>query len=281
MKTYLDCYLCVQRQVLDALRNAHAEEEQQAAIMKKVLLMLAETPITHKPPEISELGQQILRTEMNNPDPYAALKQSSTEEALALLPWLQEIIKNSSEPLETTLRLSTAGNIIDFGAAREFDLHATIQQVLTAVFSIYDLQAIKQALTNAKTILFLADNAGETVFDKLLIEQIKKPVFYAVKSSPVLNDATRADAISAGVDRVASIIETGNSIPGACLDRSTPEFIRLFQTADLIISKGQGNYEMLSESSAPIFFLLKAKCALIARDLQVPLGSFVLKKANP
>jgi damage-control phosphatase, subfamily I len=280
MKTYLDCTICVLRQALDAVRNAQAEEEQQAAIMKKVLLMLAETPITHKPPEISELGQQILRIELNNPDPYAALKQISTEEALALLPWLQEIIQESPDSLETTLRLSAAGNIIDFGAAHEFDLHTTIQQVLTADFAIYDLQAIKQALANARTVLFLADNAGETVFDKLLIEQIHIPVFYAVKSSPVLNDATRADAISAGVDQVATIIETGNAIPGASLEICTPEFYRLFQTADLIISKGQGNYEMLSENSGPIFFLLKAKCALIARDLQVPLGSFILKKGN-
>jgi uncharacterized protein with ATP-grasp and redox domains len=199
---------------------------------------------------------------------------------LALVPWLKEIIKESLDPLETTLRLSTAGNIIDFGAAREFDLHATIQQVLTADFSIYDLQAIKLALANAKTILFLADNAGETVFDKLLIEQINKPVLYAVKSSPVLNDATRTDAVYAGVDQVATIIETGNSIPGASLEKCTPEFYRLFQSADLIISKGQGNYEMLSENSEPIFFLLKAKCALVARDLQVPLGSFILKKGN-
>ena len=272
--------MCFLRQALDAVRDAHVEEEQQAAIIKKVLLLLAETPITSKPPEISELVQQILRTELNDPDPYAALKQSSTDEALALLPWLKEIIRKSPDPLETSLRLSTAGNIIDFGAAREFDLRAAIQQVLTADFGIYDLQAIKQALENARTILYLADNAGETVFDKLLIEQIKKPVFYAVKSSPVSNDATRADAISAGVDQVATIIETGNAIPGASLERSSPEFNQLFQTADLIISKGQGNYEMLSESSEPIFFLLKAKCALVARDLQVPLGSFILKKGN-
>jgi uncharacterized protein with ATP-grasp and redox domains len=280
MQTYLDCTMCFLRQALDAVRNAHAEEGQQAAIIKKVLLLLADTPITSKPPEISELVQQILRTELNDPDPYAALKQSSTEEALALLPWLKEIIQRSPDPLETALRLSTAGNIIDFGAAREFDLHSAIQQVLTADFGIYDLQAIKQALEDARTILYLADNAGETVFDKLLIEQINQPVFYAVKSSPVLNDATRSDAVSAGVNQVATILETGNAIPGASLERSTPEFIRLFQTADLIISKGQGNYEMLSENSEPIFFLLKAKCALVARDLQVPLGSFVLKKGN-
>ena len=281
MRTFLDCYTCFLRQALDAARNAGADEALQERIIKKVLLLLAETPITSKPPEISELAQQILRTELNDPDPYAALKQSSTQEALALLPWLREVIHNSPDPLETTLRLSVAGNIIDFGASREFNLREVIEQVLTADFGIYDLEEIKKGLASANTILFLADNAGETVFDKLLIEQIKKQVIYAVKSSPVLNDTTRADAISAGVDQVAAIIETGTAIPGASLEKSTPEFRQLFQTADLIISKGQGNYEMLSENSEPIFFLLKAKCAIIARDLEVPLGSFVIKKGNP
>lgn len=281
MRTFLDCYTCFLRQALDAVHNAHAEEALQARIIKKVLLLLAETPITSKPSEISALVQQILRAELNDPDPYAALKNSGTREALALLPWLREVLRKSSDPLEAALRLSVAGNIIDFGASREFNLHEDIQKVLTADFGIFDLEEIKTGLANARIILFLADNAGETVFDKLLIEQIKKKVFYAVKSSPVLNDATRPDAILAGLDQVATIIETGNAIPGVDLEKSTPEFRRLFDTADLIISKGQGNYEMLSENPQPLFFLLKAKCAIIARDLQVPLGSFVLKKGIP
>ena len=280
MRTFLDCCTCFLRQALDAARNAGSDDVLQARIIKKVLLLLAETPITSKPPEISELVQQILRTELNDPDPYAALKQSSTQEALALLPWLQEVIPNSPDPLETALQLCVAGNIIDFGASRDFNLPEVIEQVLSADFGIYDLEEIKKGLARANTILFLADNAGETVFDKLLIEQINKPVIYAVKSSPVLNDATRVDAISAGVDQVATIIETGTAIPGASLEKSTPEFRSLFNSADLIISEGQGNYEMLSENPQPIFFLLKAKCAIIARDLEVPLGSFVIKKGN-
>jgi uncharacterized protein with ATP-grasp and redox domains len=281
MRTYLDCYTCFLRQALEAARNIGAAEALQARIINKVLLLLAEIPITRKPPEISELVQQILHTELNDPDPYVVLKQNSTQEALALLPWLHETIHNSPDPLETALRLSVAGNIIDFGASWDFNLPKVIEQVLSTDFGIYDLEEIKKGLASAKSILFLADNAGETVFDKLLIEQIKKPVFYAVKSAPVLNDATRTDAISAGMDQVSTIIETGTAIPGISLEKSTPKFIRLFQTADLIISKGQGNYEMLSENPQPIFFLLKAKCAIIARDLDVPLGSFVIKKGNP
>lgn len=280
MHTYLDCYPCFLRQGLDAARYAGADEKLQQRIMQKSLLLLAEADPGCRPPEISAVIHRMVRTETGIEDAYQDLKQTSTQEALAMLPWLQQVIRESSNPLETTLRLSAAGNIIDFGAAREFDLQAVIREVLVAKFAIFHLQQFKRALAKAKTILFLADNAGETVFDRLLIEQLGKPVSYAVKTTPVLNDAIREDAVNAGLDQAAAIVETGLDIPGADPQNSTPEFKRLFQEADLIISKGQGNYEMLSENEAPLCFLLRAKCAIIARDLQVPLGSFILKMAG-
>jgi damage-control phosphatase, subfamily I len=280
MRTFLDCYPCFLRQGLDAARYAGADQNLQEKIMQKSLLLLAEAQPGSRPPEISARIHRIVRAETGQLDAYKKLKQSSTQEALDLVPWLQQVIRESSDPLATALRLSAAGNIIDFGAAREFDLQAVIQQVLTAEFGVYDLIEIKRDLEKADTILFLADNAGETVFDRLLIEQIGKAVHYAVKSIPILNDAILEDALSAGLDRVASILETGLDLPGSDPQNSTPEFKQLFQTADLIISKGQGNYEMLSEHAQPIYFLLKAKCAVIARDLQVPLGSFILKKGG-
>lgn len=280
MRTFLDCYPCFLRQGLDAARHAGANENLQAKIIQKSLLLLAEAHPASRPPEISALIHRIVRAETGNHDAYLALKKNSTQEALALLPWLQQLIRDSADPLETALRLSAAGNIIDFGAARQFDLQAVIREVLTAQFAIYHLQEFKQDLALAGSVLFLADNAGETVFDRLLIEQLGKAVHYAVKTTPIINDAVREDAVSAGVDQVAAIIETGLDIPGADPQNSTAEFKHLFQEADLIISKGQGNYEMLSENQEPLYFLLRAKCAIIARDLQVPLGSFILKKAG-
>jgi damage-control phosphatase, subfamily I len=280
MRTYLDCYSCFLRQGLDAARYAGANEELQEEIMRKSLLLLAESHATSRPPEVAGRIQEIVRAETGQMDAFRRLKQTSTQEALALVPWLTEVIRESPDPLATTLCLSTAGNIIDFGAAREFDMQGVIRQVLTADFGIYDLEEIRSDLAKASTILFLADNAGETVFDRLLIEQIGKPISYAVKSAPILNDAVLEDAVSAGLDKVATIVETGLNIPGADLEKSSPEFKRLFQTADIILSKGQGNYEMLSEFPQPLYFLLKAKCAIVARDLQVPLGSFILKKGG-
>jgi len=280
MRTFLDCYPCFLRQGLDAARYAGADEALQEKIIRRSLTLLAEEPASNYPPEVSGRIQQIVRAETGQADAFHKLKQISTQQALALVPWLQEVIHHSSDPLATALRLSVAGNIIDFGAAREFDLKAVIQQALSAEFAIYHLRKFKQDLEQAKVILFLADNAGETVFDRLLIEQMGKPVQYAVKSAPILNDAVAEDALSAGLDKVADIVETGTGIPGADLKNSTSEFKRLFQSADLIISKGQGNYEMLSENPEPLYFLLKAKCAILARDLQVPSGSFILKKGS-
>lgn len=280
MRTFLDCYPCFLRQGLDAARHAGADEALQEKIMHKSLLLLAEAHPASRPPEISAVIHRMVHAETGTHDAYQELKKTSTQEALALLPWLQQLIRESADPLETALRLSAAGNIIDFGAAREFDLQAVIREVLTAQFAIYHLQEFRQDLAKAGFVLYLADNAGETVFDRLLIEQLGKPVYYAVKTTPIINDAIREDAVSAGVDQVATIIENGLDIPGADPENSTPEFKRLFQEADLIISKGQGNYEMLSENEEPLYFLLRAKCAIIARDLQVPVGSFILKKAG-
>jgi uncharacterized protein with ATP-grasp and redox domains len=140
----------------------------------------------------------------------------------------------------------------------------------------YDL--FKESLNKAKKILYIADNAGETVLDKLLIEQIKKPVKYAVRSKPIINDATIEDANDAGIDEIAEIVSSGCDAPGTILDLCSDEFRKIYENADLIISKGQGNYETLSGQTRPIFFLLKVKCPVIARDIDIKTGSIILIK---
>jgi uncharacterized protein with ATP-grasp and redox domains len=129
-------------------------------------------------------------------------------------------------------------------------------------------------------ILYLADNAGETVLDRILIETLDKPVTYAVKSFPIINDALFEDAIAAGIDQVAAIRQTGSNCPGTVLHTCTDEFFRYYEEADLVLSKGQGNYEALSDENRSIFFLLKVKCKLVSRQLEAPLGSLVLKGCN-
>jgi len=286
MQTYLDCYPCFLRQALDAARLAGADERQQKAVLDRVLDVLKQAGLSSTPPETAERVHRIVRQEVGDGDPYRAVKETSTREALALYPRMKVLLAEASDPLEVGVRLSIAGNIIDLGPAREYDLWGTVERVLAQPFAIDDGAALREALSRAgrgavtAPLLYLADNAGETVFDRLLIEALDVPVVYAVKEGPILNDATREDALVAGVDRVATVVSTGSDAPGTILDRCSEEFRRLYEKAGLIIAKGQANYETLSEEGPRVFCLLQTKCPVIARDVGVPVGSIVLRQGQ-
>ncbi len=280
MKTYLDCYPCFLRQALDAARRAGADERQQHTILDRVLDALRQNEISSTPPEIGDRVHRIVRQETGDSDPYRAAKEASTHQALALYPRLKSLLVEANDPLETAVRLSIAGNIIDLSAVGEYDLVDTVERVLAQPFAVDNGAAFREALSEAGRVLYLADNAGETVFDRLLIETLDVPVIYAVKGGPTLNDATREDALAAGVDRVAEVVSTGSDAPGTILHRCSEEFRQLYDKAELIIAKGQANYETLSEEGARVFFLLQVKCPVIARDVGVPVGSIVLKQSG-
>ena len=280
MRTYLDCYPCFLRQALDAARKAGAGVEQQKAVLSRVLDVLREVEPSSTPPEIGYRVHRIVRRVVNDGDPYQAAKEASTHQALALYPRLKALVAQADEPLDIAVRLSIAGNIIDLGPAQEYDLWSTVERVLAQSYAVDDRLALRAALSSAGQVLYLADNAGETVFDRLLIETLDVPVTYAVKGGPVLNDATREDALAAGVGRVAEIVDTGSDAPGTILDWCSEEFRHLYEGAELVVAKGQANYETLSEEGPGVFFLLQAKCPIIARDVGVPVGSIVLKQGT-
>ena len=241
--------------------------------------LLQEVDPSSRPPEIAARMHTLIRNLTKCEDPYLELKQTSTKNALLLYAELKRKISEAKNPFDTAVRLSIAGNIIDFGIGNDFDLPSEIQRVLTQPYAIDHTLELKDEIANAKTILFLADNAGETVFDRLLIETIDKHVIYAVKDAPILNDATAVDAAAVGIDQVAEIISCGARAPGTILSQCSDEFIEIFNNADVIIAKGQGNYEALSEKNKNMFFLLQTKCGVLARDIGVPIRSIVAKWA--
>lgn len=277
MRTYLDCYPCFLRQALEAARMAGASEAQQRAVLDCVLEALRGTDPSSTPPEIGDRIHRIVRREVGCGDPYREIKDTSTRQALALLPWMKARLAEADDPLEMAVRMSIAGNIIDLGPNKEYDLGGAVERVLAQPFAIDDGLAFREALSKARQVLYLADNAGETVFDRVLIEMLDVPVIYAVKGGPILNDATLEDARAAGVDMAAEIVSTGSDAPGTILKRCSEKFRRLYDEAELIIAKGQANYETLSEEGPRVFFLLQTKCPVIARDVGVPVGSIVLK----
>ncbi len=191
------------------------------------------------------------------------------------------MVDESDDPLHIALRLSIAGNIIDFGVADHYkDLWINLEEVLSKPFAIDNEAALRAALANSAQVLFLADNAGETVFDRLLIEVLKVPVVYAVKESPIINDATVADAVSAGLDQVSRIVSNGADAPGTILSLCSQDFLQIYQAAPLVIAKGQANYETLSEAGSKVFCLLQVKCPVIADDIKAPVGSIVIRQCG-
>lgn len=280
MKAYLDCYPCLLSQALYTARIVESDEKNIHKILKRVCILLPELPFDATPPELGKEVYNLISEIAGVKDPFKAIKERCTQQALDLYPELKKIIRDSDDPLKTAIRISIAGNVIDFGTTRRFDIGKDLEDILNLEFAIEDYEEFVQALDKAKEILFIGDNAGETVFDRLLIEELGKPVIYVVRERPIINDATIKDAVAAGIDGVARIISSGSDAPGNILNLCSDEFLEIYRTADLIVSKGQGNYEGLSEESLPIFFFLKAKCQVIARDIGVPQGSIVLMKAK-
>ncbi|MBN1582127.1 MAG: DUF89 family protein [Anaerolineae bacterium] len=278
MRTYLDCYPCFLRQALDAARLAGADDDQQKAILDRVLDMLQRSKLSNTPPEIGNAVHRLVRREVGNGDPYREPKHASTRQALALYPRLRAMVQAADDPLDVAMRLSIAGNIIDLGPDQQYDLWDVVERVLAQPFALDDRDAFWKAFSETDRVLYLADNAGETVFDRVLIEVFDMQVAYAVKSGPVLNDATVEDALAAGLDQVAEVVSTGSDAPGTILDRCSSKFRRLFDEAQMIVAKGQANYETLSEAGSRVFFMLQCKCPVIARDMGVPVGSIVLKR---
>lgn len=280
MQTYLDCYPCFVRQALEAARQLGADEQRQKAVLERVLEALKDIDLSFTPPQIGDQVHRLVRQELGDGDPYRSFKDTATREALALLPRLREIMSKAEDRLETGVRLSIAGNIIDAGIHSTYELWPTVQRVLCQPFTVADLEPLRRRLGSASSVLYLADNAGETVFDRVLIESFEAPVVYAVKGGPILNDATVEDARMAGLDRVAELLATGSDAPGTILERCSERFNRVFAEAPLIIAKGQANYETLSEQGSEVFFLLQAKCPVIARDLGVQVRSLVLRRGG-
>nr|AAU83341.1 hypothetical protein GZ27E7_15 [uncultured archaeon GZfos27E7] len=280
MRTYLDCIPCFFNQALRAGRIATSDETKLKKLLDEIGLMLRDIPLESSPPETGMRIYEQVREITGVLDPYKELKSESTKKALALYPALKNKIEKSNDKLLTAIRIAIAGNVIDFGVNRNFNIEEEIAKVLKKDFAIFDYDKFKDHLDKTDEILYIGDNAGESVFDRILIETMKKPVIYVVRETPVINDVTYEDAIQAGIDKVATIISSGTSAPGTVLETCNAEFKEVYKNSKFVISKGQGNYEGLSDEKSLIFFLLMAKCWVIANDIGINEGDIILKGIN-
>jgi uncharacterized protein with ATP-grasp and redox domains len=280
MKTYIECVPCIINQAIHLSRDLTEDHKKQESFLREVLKNLSEVSYNHSPPHIAAHVYRLIRQTLNNPDPYKKVKTEYNEKAKRLYPSLKKKVKSSRDRFRIATKLAIAGNVIDFGSSRNFELDKTIKQVLKRKLAIDDVTRLKKEIKKASNILYLGDNAGETFFDRILIEEFpRKDIYYAVRGTPVINDATEEDANFAELDKITQIISNGSDAPGTILDECSKEFKNIFEKADLIIAKGQGNYETLNEVKGKnIFFLFMVKCPVIAYDAECCVGDNVVWK---
>jgi len=285
MITYLECVPCIVRQALDAARLATDDEAVQEQVLREVLRVAGNMDLRQPPPLIGQHIHSVIRRLIEYRDPYRDIKNRSNRLALKLYPELKKKVEQSGNAFETAVRLAIAGNIIDFGVQSQLDesqVYEAIEDSLEAPLDSGAVEEFHDAAFQANDILYLGDNAGEIVFDRLLIEQLpREKVTFVVKGSAVINDATMADALAAGLHDLVSVIENGSDAPGTIPEMCSDSFRSRLSRANLVIAKGQGNYETLSDVAKDIFFLLKVKCPVIARDIGCEVGTTFLQRKRP
>jgi len=289
MDTGNDCLVCFLRQALATARRSTSDPRLHWQLTAEVGAMLASFDARTPPPENAVHYYRLIAQRTGVRDPYAAEKRESNTFALALEARTRELIHAEADSLRAAVQFAINANVLDYGAQhlldREAILHSCRQPPVIDHFP-----ALAQQLKGHPDILYLADNCGEIVFDKLLIELLLARgcrVTVAVRQDPIINDATLEDAVLCGLDRICPVITNGADVPGTPLSLCSDEFRRHFGAADCIISKGMGNFECLSEVQAPIFFLFLVKCSTVLAHLQdrlvradLEIGSAVLLRGG-
>jgi len=280
MKVQLDCFPCFLKQALIALRLGTNNEVLQETILKEITDYI-KTADTSMPPAYTTTFIHRKIRQMLGGDPFAEIKAKYNKLALELYDKLTNITSNSGNPLLTASKLAIAGNVIDFGIFTSIDIESTINRALNNELEVDDSEEFIKSVSEINEILYLLDNAGEIVFDRILIETLikaNKRVKAVVKGSAVINDATMFDAEEAGLTGVCEVIDNGSDAVGTILQWTSKKFQDEFNGAQMIISKGQGNFETLLHSRKNIYFLFQSKCRVVSKELGLDNGAMLLMK---
>jgi uncharacterized protein with ATP-grasp and redox domains len=256
--------------------------DRQEDILRRLLELLSRADYSHSPPVLGRLLHRLIRESLKDPDPYRLIKVKYNKMMLDMYPSFVEMVQKSDDPFDTAMRLAVAGNSMDFASQYQLDVMDTLNQVLEAGFFIDDSEQLRESLGKASSLLYIGDNCGEIVLDKLFLEFINlSRMYFVVRNGPVINDATLSDAEMTGVGKVAKVITTGDDAPGAVWESASGEFRDHFHNADVIISKGQGNLEGLIDiPHDQIYFMFLTKCDLIARRVGAGKEQFIVKKGD-
>ena len=274
-----ECIPCAIGSLINLFNRGFVPLEKQEDAMRSLLKYLSEVNFNQSPPALGQQMHRIIRQVLDDPDPYKEIKYKFNSLMLEYYPRLKEKVDTAPDPFNYALRLAIAGNVIDFGPDNLFDINDTLKEAESVKLGIDHSQQLKKEIKNAKTLLYLGDNAGEIVMDRLLLETINHSnVYFVVRGAPIINDITIADANQVGINQIATVISNGDDAPGTILENVSAQFRNIYNKADLIIAKGQGNYESLSGCGKNIYFILMAKCDHVANHLGVRVGDFLTLK---
>ena len=280
MKAELECLHCLMRQAVNTVRLATPDEELQREVIDRTARWIQEADLARSPASVSTVVYRIVSEVTGVADPYAEIKEETNREAMRLAPELTHMIAAAQDPLDVALHIAVAGNVIDVGIGHDFDIQHDVRRIVQAPFAVDDVDDFRAELVAGRKLLYLGDNSGESVFDRLLIEHLLDrgtDVTFVVKSGPIINDATMKDAEVVGIAGLVPVIETGSDDIGVDFDRISIEMRDAIADADLIVAKGHGNFESCEGSPFKLYFLLKAKCEVVAAALGVRMGDIVFK----
>ena len=274
------CIPCIIKQAYNAAKLFSVENKKtQLSIIQEVCTEVIKLNSNSGAPRFSRTIQSIIERYSGIEDPYKDIKEKNIENTKSRIPFIEAMIEgeNKARRLEVAVRAAIMGNVIDYGAKPDFDIEYEINRLLSGNVDLGLLKKFTDDCYNADKILYIADNYEEALFDKLLIKELlPKNIIFAVRSKPILNDITLEGAENLGIDKICTVIESGSTIAGTDLNECSEEFMKFFNEADVVIAKGQGNYESLINEERPIYFMFKVKCGVISEKCGNPVGSGVL-----
>ena len=280
-----DCVACIFNQALRVTKALKLPPDEAKHLLDEAACLLPTFSLSLTPPENATPMYTKFSEILGKEDIYATQKREAIEKAESLVPFCETLIETSDNPLDAAVRIAIAGNVIDLASEYVYDLEAEIRNVLQTPFAVDHIDQLLEDVSKSKKLVYLADNAGENVFDRILIKYIKQfypkiKIFYFVRTKPIINDICVADLENDPIHRFATVVDSGVKTPGIVPEALSDEAKRIFEEADTILSKGMGNYECLSEyKERKLYYLLKVKCQVVARSLALEPGDLVCKNA--
>jgi len=281
------CINCIFNQAYKVTKELNLDNITAKKILEETGCEIKNMSFSKTPPQNALPVYTKISQILNTKDIYLEKKLASIKKAKDLIPFAKNLIENSDDKFLASTKIAVAGNVIDLASEFEFDLEEEIKGVLDKDFAADNTKELFEGLKNSNKVAYLADNAGENEFDKLYIKYLKKffpqiEIFYFVRSKPIINDICYEDMKNdKELLKIANLVNSGILTPGVVLDDLSPDAREILEKCDIIISKGMGNYECLSDKKVKnLFYLLKVKCEVVAMSLNLKVGDLVCKKST-